>query len=148
MKKKINKSFAIISILAIIVTSFVMTAVYYGQIKKQVFSDLKSIADIIAEEKISGKYLSEVRITEIRDDGTVLYDSEFNENSLENHINRPEIADALKKGEGKAVRKSDTLAQSIYYYSKRNEDGTIIRVGKISQSVNAVMLSSFIIVLV
>ena len=55
MKKKINRSFAIISILAIIVTTLVMTIVYYGQIKRQVFSDLKSIAEIISEENISGK---------------------------------------------------------------------------------------------
>lgn len=148
MKKKINKSFVIISILAIIVTTLVMTVVYYGQIKKQVFSDLKSIAEIISEENLSGKYSSEVRITVIKDDGTVLYDSEFSETNLENHINRPEIVDALNMGEGKAIRKSDTLAQSIYYYAKRNTNGTIIRVGKVSQSVNAVMLSSICIALI
>lgn len=145
MKKKINRSFAIISILAIIVTTLVMTIANYGQIKRQVFSDLKSIAEIISEENLSGKYMSEVRITLIKDDGTVLYDSEVDENSLENHINRPEIIDALNKGEGKAIRKSDTLSKSIYYYSKRIDNGTIIRIGKASHSVNAVMLSSFII---
>ena len=42
-------------------------------------------------------------------DGTVLYDSFADSESLENHKDRPEIAAAFKNGRGQSVRTSRTL---------------------------------------
>jgi len=57
------------------------------------------------------------RITIIDKTGKVLYDSFVKDRShLENHLSRPEIQEALIKGEGNYIRHSDTTGQSFYYY--------------------------------
>ena len=47
MKKKINFRFIEIAVFSIIITTLVMTAVFYTQLKKQVFSDLQIVAEIL-----------------------------------------------------------------------------------------------------
>jgi signal transduction histidine kinase len=56
-----------------------------------------------------------VRITVINKHGVVLADSRANPNTMENHLNRPEIQDALKKHLGKETRFSNTLKHDFLY---------------------------------
>ena len=62
---------------------------------------------------------SETRITVIDNGGYVLYDSELNFESLENHIDRPEIIKALRTGWGDSTRFSDSLGLPMLYVAKR-----------------------------
>jgi two-component system phosphate regulon sensor histidine kinase PhoR len=58
------------------------------------------------------------RVTIISADGTVVGDSEVKPadlKDLENHINRPEVQEALKAGIGRAVRYSATLKHDMLY---------------------------------
>jgi len=57
----------------------------------------------------------ETRITLVTLDGTVLGDSEEDPISMENHSDRPEIADALTTGVGQSTRYSTTLRQKMMY---------------------------------
>ncbi|MDR2098000.1 MAG: PAS domain-containing protein, partial [Spirochaetaceae bacterium] len=57
------------------------------------------------------------RITLIGADGVVLSDSRFDAESMENHLNRPEIAAALAGTGGSALRKSDTAGVDNLYYA-------------------------------
>lgn len=59
--------------------------------------------------------LMESRVTFIDEKGTVLGDSSYNANEMDNHLHREEVADALDKGVGKAIRPSDTLHQNMLY---------------------------------
>ena len=94
-----------------------------------------------AYEKTDIEYLKGIgrgssnRITLISSDGTVLYDSFADSASLDNHINRPEIAQALEKGFGESTRQSDTLGQNTYYYALRLDNGSVLRISATSRSV-------------
>jgi two-component system phosphate regulon sensor histidine kinase PhoR len=69
-----------------------------------------------------------VRITVIRADGQVLADTASDPVSMENHANRPEVQEALQKGDGRAVRHSVTTQSDMVYYAVRRSlpDGTPI----------------------
>jgi two-component system, OmpR family, phosphate regulon sensor histidine kinase PhoR len=60
-----------------------------------------------------------VRITVIRADGQVLADTVSDPASMENHAGRPEVAEALQKGEGRSVRHSVTMQSDMVYYAVR-----------------------------
>jgi two-component system, OmpR family, phosphate regulon sensor histidine kinase PhoR len=63
------------------------------------------------------------RVTVIRSDGLVLADSQSDARTMENHADRPEIRDALAKGEGRSVRYGVTLRRSFVYYAVRQDVG-------------------------
>jgi two-component system, OmpR family, phosphate regulon sensor histidine kinase PhoR len=67
-----------------------------------------------------------VRVTVIRTDGQVLADTVSNPASMENHANRPEVQEALQKGDGRSVRHSVTTQSDMVYYAVRRTapDGT------------------------
>ena len=51
------------------------------------------------------------------------------------HKGRPEVAQAMKKGEGTSVRKSETMGKNIFFYARRTADGTILRIAKEAGSI-------------
>src|SRR5262245_31976875 len=56
-----------------------------------------------------------LRLTVIREDGTVLADSEADPGRMENHAGRPEVRQALAEGIGRADRPSATLHEDMRY---------------------------------
>ena len=143
MKKKINRKFMFISAIAIVVTAICAMVLFYDILKKQIFDDLKANAHVISlmkPEELPKEIdydLDEdgLRITLISEDGTVIYDSLEDESKMENHKERPEIAEALSTGEGHAMRKSLTSAKHTFYYAMKTEDGEVLRIGKDSNSI-------------
>jgi two-component system phosphate regulon sensor histidine kinase PhoR len=75
---------------------------------------LASIADWVSHMAASG-----VRVTVIAADGNVLADSESDAATMENHANRPEVREALARGEGRSNRRSVTLNRDLIYYAVR-----------------------------
>ncbi len=70
------------------------------------------------------------RVTQVDDEGNVLYDSSSEEDDMENHGTREEIEEALSSGTGEAVRMSDTMGRELYYYAVLLDDGSVLRVAK------------------
>lgn len=68
------------------------------------------------------------RFTFISPDGKVLYDSEVNADSMDNHIDREEIKEALENGSGSSARYSATLTERTYYEAERLTDGSVLRI--------------------
>ncbi len=67
---------------------------------------------------------TDVRLTVIAPDGTVLGDSIEDPSALENHLSRPEVAAALAAGYGQSTRYSTTLRQNMLYVAVTiTEDG-------------------------
>ena len=62
---------------------------------------------------------SNARITVITADGLVLADSQSDPQTMENHAGRPEVRDALAKGDGFSVRHSVTVDRDLQYYAAR-----------------------------
>ena len=74
----------------------------------------KEIQSLISEiGSVSG-----IRITLTDSIGFVLGDSESNPNTMDNHLNRPEINSSLKDGVGKSIRFSSTLSKELLYLAK------------------------------
>lgn len=146
MKKKILSQFLKVTLIAIVITLFMSVIVFYELFKKQVFNDLKTEAEFAGYmiDSFSDNEQFDVRVTWIGTDGNVLYDSEAD--TLENHSDRPEYIDAVKSGEGKSVRKSDTLSKRIFYYAMRLEDGTVIRIAKEAGSIWTIFMSALPII--
>lgn len=87
---------------------------------------------------------TDFRITVVAIDGTVLADSDRRDDELaamDNHRSRPEIAAALARGEGSAVRHSDTTGQDTLYAARlvRNGEGRswILRLGQPLSTISA-----------
>ena len=81
-----------------------------------------------------------LRVTIVDKDGKVIFDNFADTKQMDNHKDRPEIDDALETGEGSCVRHSDTLAKNTFYYALRRPDGTVLRVGKESDSIYSILL--------
>lgn len=58
---------------------------------------------------------ADARITIVREDGKVLGDSDHDPQTMDNHKERPEIAEAAASGIGSTIRKSDTLNENMLY---------------------------------
>ena len=114
MKNKINIRLVGIAILAIIATVAGITVIYYNLFQVQVRSDLAVSAKLLKDthyfesvnidtDKIDlSTDISELRVTWVDTDGTVLYDNDNTAESLSNHMNRPEIRDAFRTGTGES----------------------------------------------
>ena len=89
-----------------------------------------------------GKTPRHLRITLINPDGNAVCDSDADVRGMENHKNRPEIASAFSKGEGKAVRNSQTLGKSAFYYAVRLDNGYVLRISKEVSSMTGILLST------
>lgn len=148
MKKKINLQFMFISAVGILLTFCLSTVIFYELFKSEVVDELKTYADLIKETQsydqiLQGEYdpdVDDLRITMIKKDGKVFYDSFADAKKMENHANRQEVRQALKHGNGKAIRTSDTLDKNTFYYAVRLDDGNILRVAKESRSIWSVFI--------
>lgn len=138
MKKRIIVQLSVVGGIAIVVTTMLAMFVYYTMFQRQIFSDLETNLEIIEVIVGDGGDLSQcfipsedvLRVTLINREGDVLYDSDANTNSMENHGERPEILDAFSRGVGKSIRISNTIGQNTYYYAKQIGDHVVLRVAK------------------
>lgn len=90
------------------------------------------------------------RVTLIAEDGTVLYDSVHDRQTLQNHLERDEIAQAISEGKGSGKRYSDTDNTTNYYVAIMAEGVGVVRVGVKSGTflTNAVITNLPVIVLI
>lgn len=132
-----------ISVVVILATMIATGGIFYNLFSKQVMEDLRTHAHILKTTQAFLEYIKKdydpqidnLRITVIDADGKVIYDSNADIGSMENHSNRPEVHEAFEKNEGHAVRRSDTLDKNTYYYAEKLDDGQILRVAKEAGSV-------------
>ena len=69
----------------------------------------------------------DLRISIISLDGTVIYDNMLTVDSLDNHSQRPEVADALKKGEGHNIERLSASDGREYFYSATRGKDFVVR---------------------
>ena len=123
MKHKIYLQFCLIAALAILVTTTIVTALFYQRFKAQVFSDVRTYAYVLTSVDTYDEatliqevhQLDNLRVTIIDKEGKVLLDTNADIGGMENHSNREEIKAAFETGEGQAVRQSKTVAKSTFY---------------------------------
>ncbi len=66
-----------------------------------------------------------VRVTIINSEGVVEYESNRDVEGMENHLNRPEIAQALMGSIGSSVRYSESVERDFLYVAKRTKKGFV-----------------------
>ena len=150
MRKKINTELVLIAAVAIILTSIFATFTYYRIFQTEVFGSLRTCAHVLAESipdenSDLGDYPvvdEDLRITLIDEAGTVLMDTNADIGGMGNHGERPEIKQAFFEGEGRDVRRSETLERSTFYYAMRLKDGNILRVAKETGSIYSMFLDA------
>ena len=145
MQYKINIQFTIITLISIILSTFITGYVFYGALNREVFLDLKLYAEMLASEDLMGNSKlnipDDIRVTLIDNDGNALYDSITDVTALENHNQRPEVIDAFRSGEGHARRRSSTLSNDAYYYAIKLDNGNVLRVAKEGSSLTSLITS-------
>lgn len=77
---------------------------------------IHSQADI--DSYVRHHYIPSLRVTMVRPDGTVVYDSKRKDyGHMSNHASRPEIAAALRSGSGSIVDRNSQSLKGDYFYS-------------------------------
>ena len=135
--------------LAVLVTSLAVVLGclydYYVRLQESQLRDELSIAAAAVEGQ--GKaYLSKLssdhyRITWVKADGTVLYDTRADAAAMENHAQRQEVQQALTTGVGESSRYSATLLEKTLYYARRLPDGTVLRLSATRVTWGVLLLS-------
>lgn len=116
------------------------------QVQQELRDEHKLIARSVAytgEERLD--YLSSLdirfdsfRVTLITPEGGVLFDSDNDRAGMENHLDRPEVREALSVGSGEDIRRSETMGLDTCYYAAALPDGSVLRVSKQTRSIGAV----------
>ncbi len=143
MRKKINTELVLIAAVAIILTSIFATFTYYRIFQTEVFGSLRTCAHVLAESIADQapdfldypEVEDDLRITLIDIEGNVLMDTNADIGGMTNHGERPEIKQAHLTGEGKDVRRSETVEKSTFYYAMRMKNGNVLRVAKETGSI-------------
>ena len=128
---------------------------YFGGVEKNQLRDELSLAAAAVEDG-GTDYLSQLtadryRLTWIAADGSVLYDTRTDAESLENHASRAEVSQALTTGTGESTRYSSTLMEKTMYYAQRLDDGTVLRISISRATVGMIavgMIQPLLIVLI
>lgn len=139
MRKKIQRSMVMVLAVTLLLSYIILTLITYNTNLSTLESEVRQEAKYIqAAINISGaQYLEEMdgvdwttRVTQIDENGDVLYDTRRDSSTLENHSGRKEVQEALENGEGEDVRLSDTVGHEMYYYALLLDDGTVLRASK------------------
>ena len=111
MTKRIFRSICLVALAVFLASlTIIMGALYsyFSQVQRtQLKNQTTLAAQAVAHEGLDyleNLDLGDSRVTWISADGTVLYDSKSNSDSMENHLERKEIRDALNSGYGESVR--------------------------------------------
>ena len=148
MTKRIFRATLLVGVAVLIASlTLVMGALYsyFGRVQESQLRDELSLAAVGVEQN-GMDYLRKLesdqyRITWLRADGAVLYDTRADAESMENHAQRQEVQQALATGEGESSRYSDTLLQKTVYYAKRLPDGTVLRLSAIRVTTGVLVLN-------
>ncbi|NMW84949.1 PAS domain-containing protein [Peptoniphilus sp. AGMB00490] len=141
MKNRFFRYLLGISLLTLFLSTITSMFIYYSVYVDRSNKDLSNIVITMGEtlNKIDDdqNYLEDVakkkrdfRITLIKDDGNVIYDSVENAKFLPTHKDRPEVIKAQRDGFAQIERFSTTLSKDLYYVSLKLEDGSILRVSR------------------
>ena len=127
---------------------------YFGGVQEAQLRDELGLAAVLTQDNgeagLRQVDTRQFRLTWIAADGTVLYDTDADAETLENHAARAEVQQAMKDGEGESVRYSTTLLEKTMYCAKLLDDGTVLRISRSQATVGVLllgMLQPFLVVL-
>ena len=156
MKHKLILSLFYMGLIATLVSVVAMVLVCQNIMRTEVCENLSTELNLLKVSYNKLQSTSELRefasenfrITLIDSNGKVLFESKANAESMENHLDRPEIKSAVQNGKGNASRFSSTLGVEDYYYAEKLNDNNILRVSTEIRSVFSVFGYSFYFIVI
>ena len=147
MTSKIFRSTVFVAVVVLLCSLGIVIGVLYNHfagVQVQQLKDELSLA-VTGTEQYGNAFLENVeadrfRVIWIDTDGTVLFDTQVDQTTMENHADREEIQEAFATGSGSAVRNSSTLTEQTYYEARRLTDGTVLRISANQASAWALMI--------
>ncbi len=145
-----RRSFILIALLVLLsigAGGFLSLRLVMSSIRNAALSNLRAFHDVAIYRYFSAlepqqaadaiRAEAGMRATVIHEDGSVVADSEFSAEGMENHLYRPEVQEALKSGSGWALRRSDTAGSDTLYSAVQLEDGSVLRLSVTLMSAKA-----------
>ena len=132
MAAKIFKNAMTVGLAVFLLSVALFMGMLYQYFGDQLTRELATEAAMVAQgvETTGRDYLDTLnvssRVTWVDKDGTVLYDSESDPGTMDNHSQRDEVIAARKYGLGESVRYSDTLTEKTVYCAVRLDSGDIL----------------------
>ncbi len=147
MSSKIFKAIWITAISVFLASLILIMGALYNYFssvqKKQLRIETELAAHGVSQtgiDYLEGLDAEDYRITWISSDGNVLFDNEADISTMENHLEREEIKEAMENGFGESTRHSYTLADQQYYAAEKLPDGSVLRMSIVQLSVWALVL--------
>lgn len=147
MTKRIFRSVCIVAVVVLFASLALVMGVLYDYFSGSQENQLKTQTDLAAQgiEHEGSSYFNgldseELRITWIDKNGKVLFDNKTDASSMENHLEREEVRQAVENGYGKSSRYSETLTEKSLYSAKKLSDGSVLRLSVSQYSVLTLFL--------
>lgn len=135
MTKRIFRTIFGVALVVLLAVFALVLSVMYNYSTQEQRREMRNHAAYISAgiEESGMPYLDAIykptnRITWIAKDGTVLFDSQADYKTMENHGDREEFILASQTGEGFSQRFSNTLSEMTMNYARILKDGSVIRV--------------------
>ena len=143
MKQKLFRSILLLTSLAVGLVFVLFCWLSYSYITHESYDSLKREAMILIVAEPDGRipvsHLQRLqlqdRVTLIAPDGHALYDNYADKSSMENHLEREEVREAMTQGEGRSQRASETLGRRVLYYAVALPDGNVLRMSRTNEAV-------------
>lgn len=153
MRKKIYVSLLAMGFACMTITVLISGWFFWQAVQRQAAEEMHVVMNVISNtiqknddmeaylQGIADGCEGSLRITWINPDGTIRFESKYDKWQMENHLDRPEVQEALNEAYGTAVRKSHTLSRDLYYMAEQMPDGTILRLSMERESIYSHFLS-------
>lgn len=153
MRKKIYVSLLAMGFACMAITVLISGWFFWQAVQRQAAEEMHVVMNVISNtiqknddmeaylQEITNGCEGSLRITWINPDGTIRFESKYDKWQMENHLDRPEVQEALNEAYGMAVRKSHTLSRDLYYMAEKMPDGTILRLSMERESIYSHFLS-------
>lgn len=145
----ITKNLTLVGLVSLLLTCFAISIIFWFLMSGQLREDIKNYVQVLMIDcnkmsdyaELDSYNGGDYRITVIDASGDVLYESAkgLEEQTMNNHSDRPEFIDAKSSGVGISSRYSSETGDLMYYYAVKLDNGNILRVSKNMYS----MLSMF-----
>jgi two-component system phosphate regulon sensor histidine kinase PhoR len=150
-------TFALLTLIVVLTLNFFVSLKLSDNFQQKISQELKSnailVGNILKTDLIEGNYEDiqqktrqladklNLRITIVDSQGRVVGDSEKDPADMENHNDRPEIAEAIEKGFGQSTRFSDTLNYNMKYVAVSvSRDDSILGIVRFALPLSQVQL--------
>ena len=147
MTKRIFRSICLVALAVFLASVTLIMGILYEYFSQTQQEQLRIEAGLAARgveengfEYFNGLDTQNYRITWIAADGAVLFDSTGDAETMENHLEREEVKEAIQNGFGHSARYSSTLMEKLLYSAQKLPDGSVIRLAVTQNSVLTIAL--------